>query len=100
MHINYYDERDGFEYTLELEYKEIREAVAEIYCRDYDKANKDTIKDFIYRFDLEYDVFNACEDDLHDYFKDEAYQKYCDEVDEIKMNPEIYDLDCDIHGGV
>ena len=92
---------NGEQYEFDLTYKQIREAVAEIYCKDYDKsANKDIITNFIYKLDLEYEVFNACQDDLNDYFKDEAYQKYCDEVDEIKMNPEIYDLDYDIHGGV
>lgn len=92
---------DGEQYEFDLTYKQIREAIAEIYCRDYcASADKDTVKDFIYRFDLEDNIFDVCEDDLHDYFRDEAYQRYCDETDEIKMNPEIYDLNYDIHGGV
>jgi hypothetical protein len=87
---------NGEQYEFDLTYKQVREAVAEIYCRDYDKsANKDTIKDFIYRFDLEYDVFNACEDDLHDYFRDEARQKYHNDCADDE-----YWKNTDIHGGV
>lgn len=101
MHINYYNERDGFEYTLELEYKEIREAVAEIFC-DTNRCwnDKKIIEEFIYQSDLEDDVFRIYEEDLKEHFKNKARQEYNQAEDEEKMNPELYDTNYNIHGGV
>ena len=73
-----YYQFDSEDYPYELTYKQVRDAVADI-CSD-NKSDYDVIRDFIYKSDLEWSCFDQYQNELKEYFEDEARQKYKEEV--------------------
>ena len=88
-----YYQFNGEDYEYELSYKQTREAVADICSSN--KSDYDVIRDFINKSDLEYECFMQYQEELAEYFRDEAYQKYKNDCAD-----DDYWKNTDIHGGV
>ena len=81
------DEEYGYEFDYTVEYEDLLDAVVDIVYRQYFLdclwvANKDNIRRFISdfkRFICDTDILDALveyyEDELKDYFKDEAFEQ-------------------------
>lgn len=70
------DEYDywGDEFEYEVDYRDLEDAIVELVASDYLNGDKKKIKEFLDDFDL-YDVLTeVLEDELHDYFEEEAFE--------------------------
>ena len=66
----------GDEFEYEVSGHEISEAIADIIADDYFGGNKKAVRNFISDFDL-YDILEeALEEQLKDYFEEEALSNY------------------------
>ena len=91
--MNLYYEFNGEDYPYELSYKQISEAVADICSNN--KSDYDVIRDFINKSDLEYECFMQYQEELADYFRCDAYEKYKNDCADDE-----YWKNTDIHGGI
>ena len=75
------DDNCTFEdWEIEVSLSEIREAIADIYMETYCSGKSgityNQVVEFINDMDLEDELCDILEDEIHDYFKDKAYKDY------------------------
>lgn len=68
------------DWEIEVSLSEIREAIADIYMETYCSGKSgityNQVMEFINDMDLEDELCDILEDEIHDYFKDKAYKDY------------------------
>ena len=64
----------GNEFEYEVDYRDLEDAIVDIIASSYLNGDKKKIKEFLDDFDL-YDVLTeVLEDELRDYFEEEAFE--------------------------
>ena len=73
-----WDGDEGFEFEYDVDDKELLDAVCDLVDEYYfeDKLNIKNFKNFIRDFDMLDELIEGFEDELHDYFEQEALESY------------------------
>lgn len=76
------DEYDywGDEFEYEVDYRDVEDAIVDIVASGYFNGDKKEIKEFLDDYDLYDYLAETLEDELHDYFEEEAFEwkKQCE----------------------
>jgi len=85
MKINYQWETErnftGFtSYDYEVDYKKVFVVIYKTFAKFY-KIPQETAKQIIAEFDLYDSCLEFFEEEIKDYFNDDAYQQYCEDKD-------------------